>query len=223
MVLSAKIYEVREKQPIRSLARKLFNYRVEEEEEGRRLITEITDLEVAGRRLRGVYSKDMIIFINRRGEKTPTLITRESPFTFTEYDDRLLLTIIGKKNWANYVANELSKILFITIGNIVEVKIKAETLRRYHEENPEGTKVIFFDNVDIPNVDKLSLYGPDLMNTTLYNQYLSHGNIWYIVATSRKFGYIIGITRNCVITAFSKISEYDFMRFIEEEIYPLIS
>lgn len=223
MVLAAKIFKINEKVEIKNIAQKLSKYHIEEEiEEGKKLITEIVDVDVAGENLTGTYVKDGVIYVNRRGEKIPTIITLEAPFKINKYNEKLLLTIIGKKNWANHVANELSKIIFITIGVIVEAKINPETLRKYHEENPEATKVIFFDNVDIPNISKLSLYGEDLKDTSLYTQYLSHGTIWYIVVTSKKYGYVMGLTRNCVVTAFSKISQYELLKFIEEEIYPLI-
>ncbi|MCX8169355.1 MAG: hypothetical protein N3E39_04060 [Candidatus Methanomethylicia archaeon] len=223
MVLTAKVFKVNEIVDLKSIAQKLSKYRVEEEiKEGEKLLTEIVDLDLIGEILSGVYIKDTVIYVNRRGEKTPTIITLEAPFRFSKYKERLFLTIIGKKNWANYVANELSKIIFIAIGVITEAKINSEALRRYHEENPEATKIIFFDNVDIPNINKLSLYGEDLKNTLLYTQYLSHGTIWYIVAKSKKHGYMIGLTRKCVVTAFSKINQYELLKFIEEEIYPLI-
>lgn len=223
MVLAAKIFKVNEEINLRSMAQKLSNYHIEEEVgEETKLVTEITDIDLVGETLTGTYIEDNMIYVNRRGERIPTIITMEAPFKINKHEEKLLLTIIGKKNWANHVANELSKIVFITLGAIVEAKISPETLRKYHEENPEATKVIFFDNVDIPNINKLSLYGEDLKNTLLYMQYLSHGTIWYIVATSRKYGYMIGLTRNCVVTSFSKISEYELLKFIEEEIYPLI-
>lgn len=226
MVIAGKIFKLRETMPLKVIATKLLDYKTEEsiEENSHKftLYTEIANLDLTGNSLQGLYVKDTLMRINRRGEKVPVIRTLEAPFTFTIRGNEILLTIIGKKNWANYVANELSKIIFIAIGGIVEAKITPETLRQYHEANPEGTKVIFFDNVDIPNIDKLSLYGPDLKNTMLYSEYLTHGNIWYIVATSKKYGYIIGITRNCVVTVFSNIDEYTFFRFIEEEIFPLI-
>jgi len=226
LVVAGKIFKLREAIPLRTITAKLLDYKVEEtvEEPPQEftLLTEIVNLDLVGDRIRGLYTKDILIKISRRGEEVPIVKTLEAPFTFTVRGNNILLTIIGKKNWANYVANELSKIIFISVGGIVEARISPETLRQYHEENPEGTKVIFFDNVDIPNIDKLSLYGPDLKNTMLYSEYLSHGSIWYIVATSKKHGYVVGITRNCVITVFSKIDEYSFFRFVEDEIFPLI-
>jgi hypothetical protein len=134
----------------------------------------------------------------------------------------LLLVILEKKRTANNIANQLSKILFISTGSIVEAKILPETLRKFHEANPEDTKVIFFDGVDIPNVDKLSLYGSQLADTALYNEYLTHGTIWYIVFKSRKYGIVAGVTRNSVVTAFSEVKPREFLEYIKEEIFPLI-
>jgi hypothetical protein len=112
MVLAAKVFRVNEEIDLKSIARKLQNHHVEEEaEEGKKLVTEITDLDLTGESLTGTYLKDSIIYINRRGEKTPAIITLEAPFKFSKYKDKLLLTIIGKKSWANHVANELSKII----------------------------------------------------------------------------------------------------------------
>jgi len=97
-----------------------------------------------------------------------------------------------------------------------------ETLRRFHEANPEDTKVIFFDGVDIPNINKLSLYGSGLADTSLYNDYLSHGAIWYIVFKSRRYGIVAGVTRSSVVTSFSEIQTPEFLGYIKEEVFPLI-
>jgi hypothetical protein len=82
---------------------------------------------------------------------------------------------------------------------------------------------VFFDQVDIPSVSKLSLYGEGLGNTALYNDYLTHGQIWYAVVKSRKFGYVVGVTRNSVVTCFSKTDLPEFKRYLKEEIHPLIT
>ncbi len=73
-----------------------------------------------------------------------------------------------KKRLANFIANKLSGLLYGKAGQIVEACVAPETLRDFHLKNPEDTKITFFDNVDIPNVDKLSLYGPDLIGTTYF-------------------------------------------------------
>ena len=100
----------------------------------------------------------------------------------------MFLSVFDKKSRANNIANEMSKALFMSLGQIVEARIQPETLKRFHEENFEMTKILFFDDIDLPNISKLSLYGEGLGSTTLYNDYLTHGKIWYAVVKSQKYG-----------------------------------
>jgi hypothetical protein len=95
-------------------------------------------------------------------------------------------------------------------------------LESYHRRNPEGTKVMFFDGLEIPNLNKISLYGPSISDTPLYPTYVSQGNIWYVVVTSRKYGYIVGVTRDAVVTVFNRMSVEDFIEFVKDEIFELI-
>jgi hypothetical protein len=57
------------------------------------------------------------------------------------------------------------------MGVVVEARILPETLKEFHLNNLEDTKVIFFENMDIPNINKLSLYGPDIAGTSLFEEY----------------------------------------------------
>lgn len=112
--------------------------------------------------------------------------------------------------------------LYGKTGQIVEARIAPETLRNFHIKNPEDTKITFFDNVDIPNVDKLSLYGPDLIGTTLFEEYCKHGDIWYVVARSREYGYVVGVTRDASVTIFNLTDKNKYLEYVAKEIYPLI-
>jgi len=98
-----------------------------------------------------------------------------------------------------------------------------ETLKELHESNPRATKVIYFDNVDIPDVGKLALYGSSLADSSLYQEYLDHGNIWYAVFEIEERGIVVGATRNSVIVLFSKLETQEFIDFILEDILPLVS
>ncbi|WP_309491862.1 hypothetical protein [Candidatus Hecatella orcuttiae] len=226
MVLAGKIFRVREKVELDSLAAKLKDFKREEayveENFQHRLVTEVQRLNKTSLGLEGILSFDKILHIPHRGELVPVPRTFLAPFLFTEYGGKLLLTILEKKWRANNFANLLSEALFTTVGYVVEVKIPAENLRSYHEENPEGTKVIFFSNVDIPNVRKLSLYGASLANASLYGEFLSHGNIWYVVVTSKRYGYVVGITGNGIVTIFNRVEPKDFLTYTTEEVFPLI-
>jgi len=226
MVVAGKVFKLREPQPLSTIGSKLRAFRREEafDEDPYhfRLVTEVKDLALGPESLRGVLSQDLMSYVFHHGERIPTPRTVESTFAFSQYKDRLYLTVLEKKRLANAIANLMSEILFITPGYIVEARIPPDILRKFHEQNPEDTKIIFFDDVDIPNVEKLSLYGAGLANTELYSSYLSHGNIWYLVVTSRNYGSIVGITRNCVVTIFSRVEKSDYLSFVENEVFLLI-
>ena len=137
------------------------------------------DLELSDNAISGVFSKD---FIRRRFYKRELIeapFTEESLFWIKPHNDRFFLIVSApsvargvKKLLTNFVANKLSRILFIIRQGIAEVKVTHSTLQKLHEANPMATKLIWFDEVDIPGVDKLCLAGSDLVDTTLYQDYL---------------------------------------------------
>jgi len=227
LVLAGKVFVVREKYELSLLAEKLKTFKVESEvkveETNFDLISEVKDLVIGKTTLEGTFVFDSVFVIKHRGKAVPVPRTYEAPFTFDIYKDRLFLTVYEKKNRANNIANEISKAVFLSLGQIVEARIPPEVLKRYHEDNFEDTKIIFFDDVDIPNISKLSLYGSTLGLTSLYNEYLEHGKIWYTVIKSKKYGYVVGITRNSVVTVFSTVDLPDFKLFIKNEVIPLIA
>jgi len=47
--------------------------------------------------------------------------------------------------------------------------------------------------------------------------------MWYVVVTSKKYGNIVGITGDGVVTIFNKIEEKDYFSYVTEEIFPLIT
>jgi hypothetical protein len=82
--------------------------------------------------------------------------------------------------------------------------------------------LIWFDDVDIPSVDKLCLAGSSLADTKLYQEYLQHGTIWYVVFEVQRREIVVGITRNCVVTLFSKSTVDDFINYLLDDLIPLI-
>ncbi len=234
MVLPAKIFEIKEEADIELIAGKLKGFREEElyetnEGEKITLVTEILDLKRDGDALSGVFSKDFMRqrFYRRALVETP--VTEEAQFWIKPFRRKLFLIVLGpsvargvKKLLTNSVANRLSKVLFITTHAIVETRISHETLKDLHESTPQATKLIWFDGVDIPGLEKLCLAGPDIVDTTLYRDYLNHGQIWYVVFEVQKRGIVVGIARNTVITLFSKSSIEDFIEYILEDLLKLI-
>lgn len=172
--------------------------------------------------LEGVFSKDKIILIPQRGKNVPIVKTTEARIVFRKERGITLLTVVQEKHFANAVASLLSHQLFLSYRAIVEARISPEVMRAFHERNPENTKVIYFDDLDIPEVNKLALYGESVKNSALYEEYLRHGKIWYIVFQVPNTSYVMGLTRNCVVTSFTRMNEVDFIDYIFREIHPLI-
>jgi hypothetical protein len=226
MVTAGKVFKLVEPTPIPDLATKLSGYRREEEyEEGGykfSLITEVVGLMPSENALTGVYSHDYVTHAFHRGKTVPLPRTVEAMFSFAQHKERVFLTVVEKKRLANFIANKLSGIIYEKLGQIVEARIPPETLRSFHSKNPEDTKITFFDNVDIPNINKLSLYGPDLIGTTLFEEYGKHGDLWYIVARSKEYGYVVGVTRDVSVTIFNIKDKNKYLEYVTKEIYPLI-
>jgi hypothetical protein len=227
MVVAGKIFKLSEPLSVADVASSLEGHRIEEDfEEGDfkfKLLREVVGLLPKGNMLKGVYSHDYVIHVFHRGKVAPLPRTVEALFSFAQHEDATFLTIVEKKRVANFIANKLSEVIFEKVGGILEARIPPETLRQFHLKNPEETKIAFFDNVDVPNVNKLSLYGPDLVNTSLFEDYAKHGDLWYVVARSKEFGYVVGITRDASVTVFNLSEKEKYVEYVAKDVYPLIT
>lgn len=227
MVVAGKIFKLSEPLSVAEVASRLENYHVEEDfEEGEyrfKLLAEVVGLLPMRNILKGVYSHDYVMHVFHRGKVTPLPRTVEALFSFAQHEGTTFLAIVEKKRIANFIANKLSELIFEKVGGILEARIPPETLKQFHLKNPEETKITFFDNVDIPNVNKLSLYGPDLVNTSLFEDYAKHGDLWYVVAKSKEFGYVVGITRDASVTIFNLSEKEKYVEYVAKEVYPLIT
>ena len=226
MVVAGKIFKLSQPLTVAEIAAKLDGYHIEENyEEGNYsfpIVTEVTGLLPKGKTVTGIYSHDFVLEVFHRGKTAPLPRTVEAMFSLAEVQGTVFLVVVEKKRVANFIANKLSEILFEKVGSIVEARIPPETLRAFHLANREDTKITFFDNVDIPNVDKLSLYGPDLINTSLFEDYTKHGDLWYVVARSKATGYVVGITRDASVTIFNLADKQKYVEYVTKEIYPVI-
>ena len=193
------------------------------------MVTEILDLQEKEGLITGVFSRDFLREHYYRRGLVKTITTEEAPFWITRSGSRGFLIVLApsgargvRKLLTAQVANKISELLFGGIGNIVEVRIPNETLKQLHESNPQATNLIWFDDVDIPSVTKLCLSGSGLADTGLYQDYLTHGKIWYVVFGVQSRGVVVGITRNGVVTLFSRSTLDDFVSYILEDLLSLI-
>ena len=234
MVLPAKIFEVKDESDLELMVQRLKDFHEEEtyetiEGEKMKLVTEILDLKLKEDLLEGFFSKDFLRRRYYRREAIETPVTEEAHFWIKPFIGRTFLIVMApsvargvKKLLTNHVANKLSEVVFNRPWGIVEVRIPHDTLKALHESSPRATKLIWFDNVDIPSIEKLCLAGSSLADTNLYHEYLAHGKIWYVVFEVQKRGIVVGITRSCVVTLFSKSTADDFINYILEDLLMFI-
>ena len=227
MVLPVKVFEVRslEGNPLD----KLIGWRETQQVEGEedlQLVTEIIEVEDKEGVITGVFAKDFYREHTYRRRVLANPQTEEAIFWIVKHGERNFLGVMApsvargvKKLLSNHVAVALGTILG---ADVREARIPHETLQRLHESNPQATNLIWFDNVDLPGVDKLCLSGQGLADTGMYKEYIDHGMIWYVVFTSQPKNYTIGITRGIVITNFSKCTVEEFIEFVRDDILKLI-
>ncbi len=185
------------------------------------LVAEVANVSIEEDILTGLYSYDYVVHNYHRGKVIPSPATKEVLFAFTEFEDRVYLTVVDKKAIANRIANRLSEIAFGEMGVVVEARILPETLKEFHLANPESTRVIFFENMDIPNINKLSLYGPDIVGTSLFEEYTARGDPWYVLTKSKKYGHTVGLVRDGSVTLFNTVDQGQYIQYVREEILPM--
>ncbi|UCH56876.1 MAG: hypothetical protein JSV18_05905 [Candidatus Bathyarchaeota archaeon] len=225
MPTAGKVFISTEYAPLTDISVRLEGFKEEEvyEEVDIRLelVTEIANVSINEGILTGLYSYDYVVHNYHRGSVLPSPATKEVLFAFTELENRAYLTVVDKKAIANRLANRLSEIAFGEMGVIVEARILPETLKAFHLENPENTRVIFFENMDIPNINKLSLYGPDIVGTSLFEEYTARGDPWYILTKSKKHGHTVGLVRDGSVTLFNSVDQGQYLQYVREEILPM--
>lgn len=225
MPTAGKVFVSTEFMTLADISATLEGYRVEEEYKEDDfeldLITEVANISIVDETLTGLYSYDYVTHHYHRGKISPSPVTKEVLFSFTTHDGRDYLTVVDKKALANNVANRLSDLIFGELGVIVEARILPGTLKKFHLENPESTKVIFFENMDIPNLNKISLYGPDVVDTNLFKEYTARGDPWYILTKSKKHGHTVGLVRDGSVTIFNTVDQGQYLNYLKDEIIPM--
>jgi hypothetical protein len=225
MPTAGKVFVSTEYQPLADISAGLEGFReeesFEEEDVELELVTEVANLSIAEDVLTGLYSYDYVVHNYHRGKVLPSPATKEVLFAFTELDERTYLAVVDKKAIANRIANRLSEMAFGEMGVIVEARILPETLKEFHLANPESTRVIFFENMDIPNINKLSLYGPDIVGTSLFKEYTARGDPWYVLTKSKKHGHTVGLVRDGSVTLFNTVDQGQYLQYVKEEILPM--
>jgi len=221
---AGKVFKYREELSLEQIRDSLEGYETEVcfegPEEDLQLIADIVSLSLGESELSGIFRYDQPTTINHRSGITVLPKTVRAFFVFIVEEETVFLLIVAKKTVANNVANELSKILHKEVGAIVEARIDPKSLEGFYSAG-EATKVLLFDEILVPNMNKLTLYGDNVLQTDLYGEYSKEGLASYIVTKTRE-GYTVGVTREASVTIFNEIDTPTFEHFIKQTILPLI-
>lgn len=226
MPLAAKLFKLSEivKPEIALLKLKDFKIVWEDQETGQMLTEEIRDVSYSTGVLTANVLKDRAIVYRKRDELIKTVRTLEIPI-FARLEDGVnqLLLVLAKKRIANEIAIDLSKIIYGRPSAVIEALLSHGRFRRYFETKMENARVVYFDQVDLPNVEVLALYGESLRDSSLYQEYLSHGKIWYVVVSLPERGdLVLGVTRNSVVTVFGRATQEELIDYVFEELVQLL-
>lgn len=224
--MALKIFEVVEPLSLEEVAIKLRGYGILEAEKlGEREVEvgfRVVSLEPGGEgELRGVFEESFIASVTYRGEEVKIPVSVSTEFRFLNVGGGLFLIVAAKKARANRVASRLSMAIAAKKRAVLELHIPQERFRRLYEGRPGAVKVVVFTNVRLPDVNKLTLYGGQLSNSQTYSEYLKLGEVWYSVFEAEE-GLVVGVTRNGIVTFFSKVDPEAAFKFAIEKVLPLV-
>ena len=219
---SGKVYIVNTSEDLKDLKGRLDGYsETEKYDDGDYsidLVKDVQNLSIGERFIDGFYCYDYVMRNYYRGKVVHTPVTRECPFRFFKEDDELWLLVRISKDIANRVAVDLAMICNLDVR---EAQIYSREMNHYLKIN-NNTKVVLFDQLDIPGVDKSTLYGIDLVQTDLFRNLVESGSPKWVITESSLKGYTVGIGGDAGVTIYNNVNELDYISFIEAEILPLI-
>lgn len=171
--------------------------------------------------LNGIFIEDGLQKNAFRGVMQAMPYTIESGFSFFLVDGAPYCVILAKKGIANNVANRLSLILHDERGAITLPVLNISAFMELYEAG-EGTKIALFDNMDIPNMNKGTLYGTNVIQTDMYGRFVNSGDPWYIVFKDKLTDYTVGLVRDGTVCIFSTVDSLGFLDYVKSDIVPLV-
>ena len=221
MPTSGKVFRLTEDITLEEIKKRIEGFAEKAESAGYELVADISSVREGINDLYGRYKFDALIEKWHRDVSRVIPYTTAAPFLFFEYKGNMYLLVIIKKSIANYVANRLSDIIFEEVGVIIECRIRSNQLKNYTKENEE-TKIMLLTDFLLPGMNKLTIYGDDVLETQPHTDYAGDGETSYIVLKSKLTGYTVGITEEASVTIFSTVDEEGFIEYIKDEILSMI-
>jgi len=223
MPASGKIFIVPDEKNLDEIELSIENFKevTRDEDLALDLINDISHLQRTEFEVRGNYNYDYTVSHYYRGSFNISPVTQVCPFTFLQDEEKIWLIVYCSKGIADRVANKLSEIIYDKVGEIKLARIRSKEIDGYLKENYE-TRVFFIEDMDVPSINKSTLYGKDFIQTALFSELRGSGTPRYVVTKSKARGYTVGIVNDGAIVLFNQVDTIEFQSFLEAEILPII-
>lgn len=193
----------------------------EEEIDGRTISVgfRVANIDHSGEAVWGVVEESFISRMEFRGEEIKVPVSLTIEFSFIEYDKRQFLIVYAGKRRADRLAVRFSEILYDRRDVIVEVYIPPEKMRSLYLDKVGEVRIVILDNLRIPGLSKITLFGKDLKDSDAFMDYLKKGRESYVVYRDEEG--VFGVSRMGQIIAFSRIDLETLESYLREKIIPL--
>ncbi|RLE60221.1 MAG: hypothetical protein DRJ35_03870 [Thermoprotei archaeon] len=223
MARACKIFEVMEPLAPEEIYESLEGYSQlwEEEVDGRTVSVgfRVANIDHSGETVWGVVEESFISRMEFRGEEIRVPVSLTIEFSFIEYDKRQFLIVYAGKRRADRLAVRFSEILYDRRDVIVEVYIPPEKMRTLYLDKVGEVRIVILDNLRIPGLSKVTLFGKDLKDSDAFMDYLKKGRESYVVYRDEEG--VFGVSRMGQIIAFSRIDSETLESYLREKIIPL--
>ncbi len=218
---ACKIFDVLEPLSVREIYDSLHGYtQLWEEELNGRSVTvgfRVADVEMGEDTVWGTAEESWIRSVSFRDEEIRVPVSVSIGFTFIKDRRREFLIVYAGRRLADRLSVRFSELLFDRRDMIVDVYIPPEKMREIYMDAQEIRSIILED-VRLPGVKKVTLFGDDLRNSRTLKSYLRKGRETYVVYRDEEG--VFGLSRMGQLVAFSRIDDETLEAYIREKILP---
>jgi len=205
MPLACRIYELDPPLPLEEIGQRISSLRTGE--------YSMATISQSPSTIRGILEEHSTIKVGG------TLVTLTEPirFEYFKYRSRTLLIVLAGRNRAARAARAMAEALG---AEAVGVFIPPERLEMLYAEGDGVVRMIVFSMVRSPGIRIITLQGEDVLNSDFYRDTKRVGEAKYVVFRTRE-GLLMGVGTSGVVTCFSRMSDEEFLEYVEENIVPL--
>lgn len=193
-------------------------------DEVKQLIISVEHLETSRMEVTGVLEFDTIQEIHHRGRILHVPQTIEVPF-IADLRSSVRPYLILLHGHQEQAAEILNSILFLPHEKgVAEGSIPADEIHKFVEQNAISIKVCSWRDVNIPYLGKSTLSGPDVARAEQdFSRYNTHGKMNYVMIELSGSHWVVAISEEARAIFYTKIPEATIIKFIKEQITPLIA